>query len=119
MTPTRINQNKKIDEEQIAFWKGNHEQANNQTKEKLEVFSTPHKPILTPQKFSVISSKVSTPFKLVEYVFGIVTTNWIEKEIISTKASEFVDDPICNPISKKADALATDLIYNIDIMNMK
>ncbi|CAG8693662.1 9681_t:CDS:2, partial [Racocetra fulgida] len=244
-TPTRIKFNAQsekvkngeyekveIDEkEQITFWTGNHEQANNQTKQKLELFSTPHKPILTPHKFSMISLKVipgfkslknilkirypeivneietyeeeqkrlaslgttlkvwlgkilssttpeelykclteqlqgenitdrdkklheifeltlkefylmikynpkhdlvrhnserkflvervSTPFKLVEYVFGTITTYWIEKEIMSTKATEFVDNPIGTPVSKKADALATDLTNNIDVMNME
>ncbi|CAG8651162.1 14986_t:CDS:2, partial [Acaulospora morrowiae] len=62
---------------------------------------------------------VSTPFKLVEYVFGTITTYWIEKEIMSTKATEFVDNPIGEPVSKKADALATDLTHNIDVMNME
>ncbi|CAI2193005.1 12961_t:CDS:2, partial [Funneliformis geosporum] len=69
------------------------------------------------RKFLV--ERVSTPFKLVEYVFGTITTYWIEKEIMSTKATEFVDDPIGEPVSKKADALATDLTYNIDVMNME
>src|SRR6266498_1693931 len=64
------------------------------------------------RKFLV--ERVSTPFKLVEYVFGTITTYWIEKEIMSTKATEFVDDPIGEPVSKKADALATDITYNID-----
>ncbi|CAB5341746.1 unnamed protein product [Rhizophagus irregularis] len=178
-----------IDKEQTAFCSDNNKQTNNQIKDhKLELFSTPHKPILTPYKFSIISSKVipgfkslkstlnirypeiklqdenitdrdkklheifeltlrefylmikynpkhalirhnserkffvervSTPFKLVEYVFGTIITYWIEKEIMSTKATEFVDDPIGDPVSKKADALATDLTYNLDVMNME
>ncbi|PKK65747.1 hypothetical protein RhiirC2_785706 [Rhizophagus irregularis] len=69
------------------------------------------------RKFLV--ERVSTPFKLVEYVFGTIITYWIEKEIMSTKATEFVDDPIGDPVSKKADALATDLTYNLDVMNME
>uniref|UniRef100_U9U6F2 Uncharacterized protein n=1 Tax=Rhizophagus irregularis (strain DAOM 181602 / DAOM 197198 / MUCL 43194) TaxID=747089 RepID=U9U6F2_RHIID len=69
------------------------------------------------RKFFV--ERVSTPFKLVEYVFGTIITYWIEKEIMSTKATEFVDDPIGDPVSKKADALATDLTYNLDVMNME
>ncbi|CAG8603628.1 4402_t:CDS:2 [Acaulospora colombiana] len=69
------------------------------------------------RKFLV--ERVSTPFKLVEYVFGTIMTYWIEKEIMSTKATEFVDNPVDEPISKKADALVTDLAYNIDVMNME
>ncbi|CAG8725402.1 7424_t:CDS:2, partial [Acaulospora morrowiae] len=69
------------------------------------------------RKFLV--ERVSTPFKLVEYVFGTIITYWVEKEIMSTKATEFVDNPIDEPVSKKADALVTDLTYNIDVMNME
>ncbi|RHZ43930.1 hypothetical protein Glove_801g14 [Diversispora epigaea] len=42
------------------------------------------------RKFLV--DRVSTPFKLIEYVFGNCTTYWIEKEVMSTKAMEFVDE---------------------------
>ncbi|KAF0492576.1 hypothetical protein F8M41_021600 [Gigaspora margarita] len=63
--------------------------------------------------------EVLTPFKLVKYVFRTITIYWIEKEIISTKATEFVDNPIGELVSKKANALATDLIYNIDVINME
>ncbi|CAJ0831198.1 18075_t:CDS:2 [Entrophospora sp. SA101] len=69
------------------------------------------------RKFFV--ERVVTPFKLVEYVFGNVTTYWIEKTIMSTKAMEFIDDPTGELTSKKADALATDLTYNLDVMNME
>ncbi|CAG8530323.1 406_t:CDS:2 [Cetraspora pellucida] len=69
------------------------------------------------RKFLV--ERVSTSFKLVEYVFGTIMTYWIKKEIMLTKATEFVDDPICEPVSKKANALVTDLTYNIDMMNME
>ncbi|CAG8517673.1 10347_t:CDS:10 [Paraglomus occultum] len=146
-TPTRIkftlkvkNEKVEFDEEQITFWTDSHERANNQTKQKLEFFSTPHKLILTPHKFNVISPKVilaivkakisrdirvstfniptytsalhffgqippvpvivSTAFKLVGYVFGIVSIL------------------IGDPVSKKAGALATDLIQYVDAMNM-
>ncbi|RUP50584.1 hypothetical protein BC936DRAFT_138543, partial [Jimgerdemannia flammicorona] len=69
------------------------------------------------RKFLV--ERVATPFKLVEYVFGHATIHWIEKEIMSTKAVEFVDDPTGDITSKKADALATDFVYNVDVMSME
>nr|CAG8450894.1 11881_t:CDS:1 [Entrophospora candida] len=69
------------------------------------------------RKFLV--ERVATPFKLVEYVFRNVTTHWIEKAIMSTKAMEFIDDPTGELTSKKADVLATDLTYNLDVMNME
>ncbi|CAG8576337.1 4066_t:CDS:2 [Ambispora gerdemannii] len=69
------------------------------------------------RKFLV--ERVSTPFKLVEYVFGTITTYWIEKQIMSTKATEFIDDPTGELTSKKVDGLATDITYNIDVMNME
>ncbi|CAJ0626169.1 6891_t:CDS:2 [Entrophospora sp. SA101] len=43
------------------------------------------------RKFLV--ERVATLFKLVEYVFRNVTTHWIEKAIMSTKAMDFIDDP--------------------------
>ena len=53
-------------------------------------------------------------------MFGSIMIYWIdEKEIMSIKAIEFVDDLIGEPVLKKADALAIDFTYNIDIMNMK
>ncbi|CAG8713724.1 18819_t:CDS:2, partial [Gigaspora margarita] len=63
--------------------------------------------------------EVLTPFKLVKYVFRTITIYWIEKEIILTKATEFVDNPIGELVSKKANVLATDLIYNIDVINIE
>jgi hypothetical protein len=69
------------------------------------------------RKFLV--ERVVTPFKLVEYVFGNVTTYWIEKEILSTKAVEFIDDPTGELTRKKVDALATDLTHNTDVMNLE
>ncbi|CAG8689398.1 15988_t:CDS:2, partial [Funneliformis mosseae] len=69
------------------------------------------------RKFLV--KRVSTSFKFIEYIFGTITIYWIEKKIMSTKATEFVDDLICEPVSKKADALAIDLTYNIDVINME
>ncbi|CAG8795286.1 9588_t:CDS:2, partial [Dentiscutata erythropus] len=69
------------------------------------------------RKFLV--ERVSTPFKLVEYAFGTITTYWIEKVIMSTKAAEFTDNPIGELVTKKADVLATDLAHNVDIMNME
>ncbi|PKY56481.1 hypothetical protein RhiirA4_507299 [Rhizophagus irregularis] len=69
------------------------------------------------RKFLV--ERVATPFKLIEYVFGNVTTYWIEKEILSTKAMEFIDDPTGELTKKKVDALATDFIYNTDVMNLE
>jgi len=73
-TPSRIkfeaqaekieNEKVEFEKEQIAFWTNNDKQTNNQTKDqKLDLFSTPHKPILTPYKFSIISSKVIPGFK--------------------------------------------------------
>ncbi|CAG8700907.1 3467_t:CDS:2, partial [Funneliformis mosseae] len=69
------------------------------------------------RKFLV--ERVITPFKLVEYMFGDVTMFWIEKEIMSTKAVEFVDDPTGELTIKRADALGIDLVYNTDVMNME
>ncbi|RIA87654.1 hypothetical protein C1645_275356 [Glomus cerebriforme] len=74
-TPSRITQVEKIenekvefDEEQIAFWAGNDKQTNNQ---KLDLFSTPHKPILTSYKFGIISSKVIPGFKSLKSTLNI------------------------------------------------
>ncbi|CAG8602251.1 1833_t:CDS:2 [Funneliformis mosseae] len=113
----------------------------------LDLFLTSHKLILTSYKFGIILSKVISGFKSLKNTLNIryseivneikthekeqriltslgitlktITMYWIEKEIMSTKVTEFVDDPICEPVSKKADALVTDLIYNIDVMNME
>ncbi|EXX66492.1 hypothetical protein RirG_123320 [Rhizophagus irregularis DAOM 197198w] len=61
-----------IDKEQTAFCSDNNKQTNNQIKDhKLELFSTPHKPILTPYKFSIISSKVIPGFKSLKSTLNI------------------------------------------------
>jgi len=75
------------------------------------------KGVNSERKFLV--ERVATPFKLVEYVFGNVTTYWIEKEILSTKAMKFIDDQTGELTSKKVDALATDLMCNTDVMNLE
>jgi len=56
-------------------------------------------------KRKFIVKRMATPFKLIEYVFGNVTTYWIEKNILSTKAIEFIDDLTSELIRKKVDAL--------------
>ena len=38
---------------------------------------------------------------------------------MSTKAVEFIDNPMGDLTRKKVDALATDLIYNTDVMNIE
>ncbi|CAG8617981.1 1635_t:CDS:2 [Funneliformis mosseae] len=50
-------------------------------------------------------------------IFEIMLKELIEKKIISTV--KFVDDPTGELMIKRADALRIDLIYNIDVMNMK
>ncbi|RUS27258.1 hypothetical protein BC938DRAFT_483507 [Jimgerdemannia flammicorona] len=50
--------------------------------------------------------RVSIPFKYVEYVFGLVTFHWVEKNMLFTKALQFVDDPDKPTTTYKVDALA-------------
>ena len=43
----------------------------------------------------------------------------IEKKILLTKAIEFIDNPISEFTLKEVDALATNLIYNMGVINLK
>ncbi|CAG8538547.1 6351_t:CDS:10 [Ambispora gerdemannii] len=40
-----------------------------------------------------ILEQVSIPFKYIEYVFELVTFNWVGKNMMMTKALQFVEDP--------------------------
>jgi hypothetical protein len=53
-----------------------------------------------------ILEQVSLPFKYIEYVFGLVTFNWVEKNMMMTKALQFVEDPDKKTTTYKVDALA-------------
>ncbi|CAG8561573.1 8183_t:CDS:10, partial [Ambispora leptoticha] len=53
-----------------------------------------------------ILEQVSIPFKYIEYVFELVTFNWVEKNMMMTKALQFVEDPDKKTTTYKVDALA-------------
>ncbi|CAG8637363.1 9730_t:CDS:10 [Acaulospora morrowiae] len=53
-----------------------------------------------------ILEQVSIPFKYIEYVFELVTFNWVEKNMMMTKALQFVEDPDKKMTTYKVDALA-------------